>query len=241
MPGNLSLFLLLISGFLFLSLLNVTRYIARGWSGPRLVFWAGTAAVCLALLARLLVVLIRDTRLGEALKIHILSEIPTGAYAGTLLASLILGVALPLALNLFIKGEEAVRITRSTWGSLQRLLAEHVGTGEPLYFTFSDRSVYVGFILSTPLPDPREEFFSLLPTLGGYIDEKTNSVVIVSNYAPLLQTLDAVDHLQILLPYKEVTSARVFVEEASSLIAFTVDPAAQEDGPPDDDGAGDEA
>ena len=54
MPSNVVIFLTLVAGFLFIGIFDLTRYLARGWNGPRLIFGAGAFGMVLLLAAHAL-------------------------------------------------------------------------------------------------------------------------------------------------------------------------------------------
>lgn len=222
MPSNAGIFVALAAGFLFLTLFNVTRYTSQTWEGTRLVFTAGSAAILLVGASRLIVVhVLRGSVLGEALRTG-LGELIDGPYAGTLIGSLLLGLILPIILNLFYTDAKAVRITSKSGDRLHWLLTEQVGPDRrPIAVTLSDHKVYIGFVLTRPNLHPREKYFQLLPTLSGYRDE-ARRLHLTTNYQPFYERLlkkpqrakrYKLQDFQILIPFESILCATVFDAE----------------------------
>lgn len=214
MPSNLSLFVILVAGFVFLSWFTPTYYISATWDGPRLILWSGLCGGILFLLARLCILKIQGWGVSPAR----LSENPLedelvgtmgiilpqdGGFVGSLMATVVLATLLPLLLNIAYKGlvpgrrEAEFAVWRARKGiddQLLLMLVNEVGTGRPIAFTMADSKVYVGFVLSHPgLMRARrageKRFFSILPTQSGYRDRETRQLRLTTNYAPLLKAM----------------------------------------------------
>lgn len=219
MPTNLAIFLVFVSGFCFLRLLNVTRYASQTWEGPRLIFWTGTVSAGLLLLSRKLVLLLVSTPVGASLR-ESLKELAPWDFSGTIGGSIALGVGLPLVVNLVLPGRLAGWLASRSGGSrLHHLLYDLVGSGKAICVTLSDRKVYVGLVVQAPRLHPQEEYFELLPLRSGFRDKETGELRLLLDYSPLLHALrdgdprlrrHGQDDFLILLPFKEVVSARAF-------------------------------
>lgn len=218
MPSNAVVLAPLVAGFIFLRFFSITRYVAQGWDGTRLVLWTALTGVVLFLFSRLLILhpLLRFD-FGRQLSSEILEIFP-GEYVGSLAGALLLGLVLPFILNIFITPERAVRWTRHQGDLLHALLTDEVGSGRPIAFTLNDNKVYIGLVLSRPTLHPKEKFFKILPTLSGFRD-KRRMLHITTNYADLLEALERGDEvladyqrkdLQVILPLEAVCSARLF-------------------------------
>ncbi|MFN3324305.1 MAG: hypothetical protein ACK5AZ_12470 [Bryobacteraceae bacterium] len=97
MPSNL-LILPLLAGFLFLRICIYTRYRVQALDGYRLLLAAATVGLCAMTLSRLIVVCLKQTRIGDCVKALWLecSDIP---YSGTAAGSVVLACTIALALN----------------------------------------------------------------------------------------------------------------------------------------------
>ncbi|MGH7587742.1 MAG: hypothetical protein ACRELU_04015 [Gemmatimonadota bacterium] len=214
MPSNLSLFIILVAGFVFLSWFTLTYYISATWDGPRLVLWSGLCGGLLFFLSRLIILGIQGwgfapARLWSSGFEHelvktvgvILPE--AGPFVGSLGGTVALALLLPLLLNLAYRiavpgrreAEFAVwRARKSIDDELLLLLVNQIGTGRAIAFSMADSKVYVGFVLAHPgLKRPgrsgEKRFFSILPILSGYRDRETRQLRLTTNYASLLRAI----------------------------------------------------
>lgn len=234
MPTNLAIFLAFVGGFCFLRILNLTRYVSQTWEGPRLIFWTGTASAALLLASRKIVLLLEPTRFGPPLR-NFIKQLAPWDFSGTIGGGVLLGLCLPIAINyLFPKNLSGWLASRSGGSRLHHLLYDLVGTGKAICVTLSDRKVYVGLVVRAPRLHPQEQYFELLPIRSGYRDKDTGAMRLSLNYSPLLQALrdgdprlahHSQDDFLILIPFKDVASARVFDPEIFSGTLFEASPA----------------
>jgi hypothetical protein len=218
-PTNLAIFLVFVGGFCFLRLFNLTRYASQTWEGPRLIFWTGTASAGLLLLSRKTTLFLMPTQAGLSLR-NAVKEVAPWDFSGTIGGSIVLGIGAPLVLNLVFSGKTAGWLASRSMGSrLHHLLYDLVGSGKAICVTLSDRKVYLGLVIKAPRLHPDEEYFELLPLRSGCRDKDTGEMRFLLDYSPLLRALRDGDprlrrHQQddflILLPFKEVVSARPF-------------------------------
>ena len=245
MPTNLALFLAFVSGFLFLRLLNVTRYSSQTWEGPRLIFWTGAASAALLLLSRLTVLALDRTPLAPLLH-RVKAVVAPWDFAGTIGFAVFFGIALPLIANMFLTEELSGWLaSRGAGSGLHRLLYDIVGTGKAICVTMSDRKVYVGLVVNTPRLHPGEKYFELLPIRSGYRDKDTSELRLTVDYSPLVRALREgepslrshdIEEFLVLLPFEDVASARVFDEDLFTGSMFIIKeiktvPSAVESGP----------
>lgn len=203
MPSNVSLFLVLVAGFLFSRSFRLTRLASLSWDGPRLVFWAGVSGSILFTMARLVVVYLEGwrprpwsllieptTSLKHA--VSILLPLKAG-YSGTLIGTLVLALTIPVVLNLLIRTRTAAWITaRVHLDGIPLLIAEELGTGNPVAITMDDSKVYVGFVVShslhkRPLQGQSTQYMGILPTLSGYRTVDTRELLVTTNYGRLVE------------------------------------------------------
>jgi hypothetical protein len=106
---------------------------------------------------------------------------------------------------------------------LRGLLIDAVRNRQTLALVTRDNKVYVGFVISSPTLSPAEEYFKFLPTLSGYRDPEDRRFNFTTPYEIVARLLagdgpvanyteDDLEEFEVVLPYKEVLSARIFDE-----------------------------
>jgi hypothetical protein len=217
LPSNLGLFLAFVSGFCFLWLSNVTRYLSQTWEGPRLIFWTGTTSVPLLALSRLIVLLL--DRLAWQKPRALIKAVAPVEFSGTIAGAILLGIVLPILLNLVLSSQVSGWIASGTATRLHQLLYDLIDTDEAICVTLSDHKVYVGLVVTTPRLHPNEQYFEILPIRSGYREKDTGELRLTVDYSPLIQAVKerdegtsdrSLEDFLLLLPFKDVISARRF-------------------------------
>jgi len=107
---------------------------------------------------------------------------------------------------------------------LRGLLIDALRNRQTLALVLRDNKIYVGFVFSSPTLSPNEEYFKFLPTISGYRDPEERRFKFTTAYEIVAQLLadqgpvagyakDDLEEFEIILPYKEVLSARIFDED----------------------------
>ena len=183
MPSNAAIFIVLLAGFLFLRVFPPTRYVSQRWSGPRLVFGAGTAGAFLLIVSRIVGYYLPSWVWIERSELWLQGIAGQAVpYLGTMVGTLALSLILALAGGLII-GTTRATLTTNRWfgNSFLRLLTEQFGTKRMVAVTLSNGKVYVGLIVELPTLDPNEQYLKMLPALSGYRDEE-GGINFTTNY-----------------------------------------------------------
>jgi hypothetical protein len=182
--------------------------------GYRLLFQAAIAGVALSIAGRLLDIFIGFTPLGPTLHNawNVFSPFP---FSATSAASLLLGPAFALLVNLFIGREKAKDLEiRAHGNSLLKLLHRAEKEKRLVSVTLDSRKWYVGWVAESPNLDPLELYFKVLPFMSGYRDKDALETRRTVYYDAVLKdpTLDPSEFV-LTLPLKDVKIAGFFNDQ----------------------------
>ena len=230
---NLGLLLVpALAGYALLGLTYVSRYWFARRSGYALFFPAAIAGVLLLAIARLLAVVVEGQvppHLYTAWRDYAPFE-----YAGTVLASALLAVALPLAVNVFTRREEwAKRSARASGDLIECLIQDAIESrGERLIEVSTKGSkCYIGFAQESGVTAQGGSDVGVIPVASGYRHSETRELVITRDYLPTLTdaTLDLdIAEFRVLIPLAEIASVRRFDPKAYGVLSRANPSAAQD-------------
>ena len=137
--------------------------------------------------------------------------------------SVVLGVAVPLLVNLVYSQERAEkRITKAYGDLVELLIVESIDRAKLIEVSLKGGKVYIGFALRNRITRWPESHMSMLPVSSGYRDKDTLELEITTNYAPAIsnyfagnaETAErpavALHDFRVIIPKSEIISARLF-------------------------------
>ena len=228
---NLGLLLLpVLGGYLFLTRAYVTRYDTIRDSGYHLFFRSAAAGFGLICASHLLLFFLDECfpPIRESWKPHLPSE-----YDDTAILSLALGFVLPFLLNLFHdRKEEAERTARKRGSFIELLIADSHTHGKLVELSLRSGKSYIGFASGFSIEGGvirrDESDVTLIPIASGYRDNDTKKLNITTDYAPVIQKWlketepsSSGKDFEIVFPFSEIVSARIFLPEALPLFRQT--------------------
>ena len=201
-----------LAGYLFLSWFNATRYSLPRESGYHVVFRSAIAGVFLFFIARLLVLLANALTpvIGSCWK----AIVPLD-YSGTGAVTLILAAFLPLILNRLHRFDQfgAQRKAAVAAGDQISLIIDQA----ILQIRFVEVSLasgksYVGSPIQGTFGHRDDGDVAIIPVASGYRDDKTQDLVMTTNYAPTIRGLAGHElaDLKVAFPMRDIVSARLF-------------------------------
>lgn len=213
MPYNL-LLLPLLGGFLFLHITHFFRFGAQRLDGYRLLFQSAIAGIALSAVARIAILLIDLTSLGQHFdKLWMLFS--PFDYSGTSALALLVGPAFGLVANMVFDKNRSREIEIERHGNLLlKLLVLARKERRLISVTLDTRKWYVGWVVEAPNLDPQELYFRLLPFISGYRDRDTLVTRRSVFYQDVLEDSgQSKEEFLILLPLKDVKIAGLFNDE----------------------------
>ena len=225
---NLGLLLVpALSGYVLLGWTHVSRYWFARQSGYALFFSAAVAGIALLATARLVAVLLSPYMPSE---LHAFwGNYARFDYAGTVLVSALLAIALPPLVNLVTdKNKWAKRFARASGDLIECLIQEAVDSQGRQLVEVSTKGgkCYIGLALESGVAAGGaggEPDIAIAPLVSGYRDSQTRELRITTHYGPVLQKIEAQrvgdlrEHFRVVIPLVEVASARRFDPRAYEL------------------------
>ena len=215
----------LVGGYLFLSILILTKYKVIKADGYRLFFLSAFVGIALLVIAKILIKFLLLFSHAD-LKISFISEwlIPT-KFDLESMAALVLGIVLAYFLNAILKPifdkHEFVKTAAKDRGELLHLMIYVATEGhKPIELTMQNDKVYIGLV--SIVGELFNECVIVTPYFGGYRDKETNNMVIINNYIDVLKEINEKKlskikieqpDLNIVLKMSDVAAAQVFYPE----------------------------
>lgn len=225
MPTNL-LLLPLLGGYWFLHAFHYSRFRSQRLDGYRLLVESALAGVCLSILARCLIIILRAWI--PSLRNAWLAFAPDIPYLGTASVSLVIGIASPYVLNFLL--ERTGRMTRSDarrhaierhGNALLHLLHRALAEERLISVTLDNRKVYIGALAAAPNLEPHETFIALVPWFSGYRDTVTSELVLTTPYVRVFEEQDLdPDDFMVVLPVSAIRSASYFDDKVYPAFAI---------------------
>ena len=210
---NLGLLLIpALGGYLVLALTHRSRYWVARQEGYKLFFSAAIAGAALLVAARLITVFWPSDWLVPIVAWW-RSYAPFD-YAGTVVISILLAVAFPMAANPFFdKNKCAMQTAKASGDLIECLVQEAVESRGSQVVEVSTKAnkCYIGFALESSVAADSEADIAISPIASGYRDSQTLDLKITTNYVPALLDSDLdLEHFRIVIPLAEIASARRF-------------------------------
>lgn len=216
MPYNV-LLLPLLGGYIFITYWNRTRFHVKRYSGERLIFHAALAGVFFLGITYGVVRVVTTKWPATYIAWHSLLPI---THSGTSLGALLLGISAWIPLNWVFKRPAEINRTIEVWNDyLEMLLTQALEKTRHVAVTLKTRKVYIGFVLRSFDPTYDRKYIVLLPTISGYRDEKTQNLILTTDYTAVYQQLMAedetrlirgIDDFETVVPVAEIISANLF-------------------------------
>ena len=221
---NLGLLLIpALGGYHLLSRALVSRYWVARQTGYKLFFSAALAGVALLVVARLVAVSL-PSDLAQPVVAWWHGFAPF-EYAGTVLISAALAVAIPEVANFFSnKTKCAMRTAKAHGDLIECLMQEAVDSKGRVLVEVSTKGskCYIGFAQESGVAATSESDIAISPIASGYRDSETRVLKITTNYAPALAGSDLnLEDFRVLIPLSEVASVRRFDPDAYELLRRT--------------------
>lgn len=210
MPYNL-LLLPLLGGFLFLHITHFFRFEAQRLDGYRLLLYSALCGFCLAVCARVPVVLLSSTAFA-AWAGPIWNRFAPFSFAETSVLSFALGPVFACIVNVFMSAERAKDIEiRRHANFLTKLLHRAERESRPVSITLANLKWYVGYVTVSPNLAPDEAYFRILPIVSGYRDREKLETFRTVFYQDVLRdpAIDKND-LVITIPLADIKIASLF-------------------------------
>ena len=215
-----------LSGYLFLTNLNFTRYGILKESGYHVLFRSAFIGILLFIVSSGITLILTNSGHIDLLEIvEILVPIDN---AITLSLTFLLGLVLPIPLNLFYSAEQATNKVAERNGELTKLLIdESFGWYLPIEFSLRSGKSYIGYVIETQFTLKNQSDIALIPIASGYRDKDTKKLVITTNYSQFIEKVFLEDGLEaeksgiykfrLVIPMSEIVSARYFDREIYDL------------------------
>ena len=221
---NLGLLLIpALGGYHLLSRALVSRYWVARQTGYKLFFSAALAGVALLVVARLVAVSLPGDLVQPVVAWW--HGFAPFEYAGTVLISAALAVAIPEIANLFSnKTKCAMRTAKAHGDLIECLMQEAVDSKGRVLVEVSTKGskCYIGFAQESGVAATSESDIAISPIASGYRDSETRVLKITTNYAPALAGSDLnLEDFRVLIPLSEVASARRFDPDTYELLHHT--------------------
>ena len=215
LQGMGSFVIAVLSGYLFLTKSNYTKYGIRKESGYHVLFRSAYVGVIL------FVVSVGITNVLSSVEIFGLLEsltrfVPTD-HTITLSLTFLLGYVLPFPLNLLRSAEEAAKKVATENGDvIELLINESFSQSLPIHLSLRSGKSYIGYVIESHFNLLNDSDISLFPVASGYRDKDTQKLVITTNYSSIIEEFsveswerDLYD-FRIVIPMSEIVSARYF-------------------------------
>jgi hypothetical protein len=188
MPFN-ALLLPLLGGFLFISLWNRTKYSASRSDGQRLLLESALWGIALLFSSYFSSRFILFAWPGS---LAFWRALVSMSGLGTPVGSLILGIFLPLFLNIFWKEEqENARSYRAFSDYLGLLFFQGQDYANPVMVTLRNGKVYIGIVqgCNTPGMHDRGGSIYIQPVISGYRESDTHKLILTTDYTAALEAI----------------------------------------------------
>lgn len=219
-PFNI-LLLPLLGGFAFVSSWNYTRWYAVRASRERLIFYAALAGffslVGVFVIKILIAPLIPCSPSGICIPVWWHDHIPF-EYSGLSVAAFSLAASMGFILNQlpwFDKDKQAERIVSKEGGPLEQFLDAALKSQKDVLVTLTNGKIYLGPIVSSFVPDQRDQTITLLPTWSGYRHNSSLEVAFTTDYEEVYLKMEEehpeeIKDFRVTLPIREVKTVTFF-------------------------------
>lgn len=206
-----------LSGYWFLTHLNLTRYRILRDSGYHIFFGSAFTGGILVIFARILTFSLNECFVNYIKIWEALAPFP---YSGTALLSVCLGIGLPPIANFFYSKEKAAKRNALRSGDLiEFLIAKSIQEQKLIAITLRSGKSYIGFARESCISSHGETDVALIPMASGYRDKDSQELKITTYYAAMIEdslSRDpslpdlSLEDFEIVFPMAEIISARIF-------------------------------
>jgi hypothetical protein len=206
-----------LGGYLFITYWHFTRFDSKRYSGERLIFHSALAGFVFLALSFVAVTSLEAAVPGFYRWWHETIPIP---HAGVSLGALLLALFFCVVLNRFVDRSKQIKRTITEWNDyLEILLQRALDETRQIAITLTSGKVYIGFVVGSFDPVYDRKYIVLLPTISGYRDPPSHTLILTTDYTAVYQQLieedesrliRAVDDFQLVMPVSEILSANLF-------------------------------
>lgn len=216
----------LLSGYWFLTHLNVTKYRILRDSGYHLLFRSAIAGCILFVVSQVIMhigkyLIMRyvenfDAHFFVNWKIWVPEE-----YFVALSITVVLALMLPFICNWFYGDVEAARnVAKQNGDGIESLIDRSFRRELPVELSLRSRKSYIGYVIESQFTRQSGTDITLIPLASGYRAKYTCKLNITTYYSSIIQEcisdeeLDIdIDDFKIVIPMYEIVSARLFDED----------------------------
>lgn len=219
----------LLGGYLFITQWLVTRYVARQWSGYRLIFNSAIAGAFSLIAAVLALGLARQVFPVSIKNLSTFLNIPGYSNLGSSLVAFLIANLVWLIFNFVltvrdrVSGNDyqqlSIRYVENFANALQVLLAKSMQETRQISISLNSGKVYIGFVTKLNEGQGNQEFILLWPQFSGYRDQETKQLIITRDYSHIYDLLEdsdselsdiTVDDFQIAISVTDMYSVSIF-------------------------------
>ena len=208
----------ILSGYLFLTQWNFTKYRILKESGYHVLFRSAFIGVPLFIASNGIVLFITNGEYNDFVNyLEILVPVDNSL---TLTFTFLLGLGLPIPLNVFYRPKTAMKEAAKRNGDIiQLLIKESVDVALPVHLSLRSGKNYIGFVVESQFIWQNDPDIALVPIASGYRDKDTQKLVITSDYSPIIEEISFevaerdINDFRIVIPMSEVISVRYFDDE----------------------------
>ena len=141
-------------------------------------------------------------------------------YSGTSALAVALGMIAPVVLNRFSKRAAAlIRVAREDGNLIELMVTDSIERGMLVELSLRNGKSYIGIAKSIGVPVRDHADIALVPMMSGHRHKDTAELRITRIYGPTIQSILndpessqhlAFDDFQVIVPWREVVSARLF-------------------------------
>ena len=217
MIQGLGLFVIpILSGYLFLTKLNYTKFEILKESGYHVLFRSALLGFILLTASNgIKIMLLNYEHVGLAF--DFVEKLVPIDNAVTLSFTLLLGYLLPIPFNRRYSEKIASRKTAKENGDMIELLIDDSVHQEfAIHLTLRSGKCYIGMVVESQFIWPDDSDFALIPIASGYRDKDTQELVVTTYYVSIIEEIKAkedggnIDDIRIVIPMSEIVSARPF-------------------------------
>lgn len=199
-----------LAGYIFLTRFNGTKFTLIRSSGYQFVLRAAIAGLILYVVATGLA-WAAATKASNV--VNLWGEVFPLEYSGTAALSFVIGFVSPWFLNLipyFDKFSAQRRAAFLDGDQIGLLVDRSIEEGQIIELALSSGKSYVGRAVHGTFGHRDIGDVLVVPVLSGYRDREKQSLVLTTNYEPVLRDSVELDRFHIAIPIREIVSVRIF-------------------------------
>ncbi|MEM8504402.1 MAG: hypothetical protein AAF716_14765 [Cyanobacteria bacterium P01_D01_bin.1] len=199
MFGINELILPLLGGYLFITRCLITRYVARLWSGYRLIFNSAIAGACSLIATVVVLGLARQEFPVSVENLSTFFNIPGYSNLGSSLVAFFLANLGWILFNFVLTVRDrlsggdrqklSIKYIENYANALQVLLAKSMQETRQVSVSLNSGKVYIGFVTKLNEGQGSQEFILLWPQFSGYRDQETKQLIITRDYSHIYDAI----------------------------------------------------